>query len=113
MNKNHQIILEYLAGNTSYGKLSKKYGLGRTTIFTWVKNYLASGEIPESKERVYPLPAIKEPSIEDMPRDVLILQRQLAEEQLRNKLLNAMIEIAETELKVPIKKKFGTKQSKK
>jgi hypothetical protein len=37
----------------------------------------------------------------------------LEQEQLRNKLLNAMLDIAEDELQVPIRKKFGTKQSKK
>lgn len=35
------------------------------------------------------------------------LQKLLEQEQLRNKLLNAMLDIAEDERQVPIRKKFG------
>ena len=41
------------------------------------------------------------------------LKKQLAQERLRNKLLNAIIDIAEKELKIPIRKKSGTKPSSK
>lgn len=41
------------------------------------------------------------------------LQKQLAQEQLHSKLLTALIDVAEEELKIPIRKKYGTRQSKK
>jgi len=41
------------------------------------------------------------------------LQEQLEQERLHNRLLTAMIDIAEDELKIPIRKKYGTRQSKK
>jgi len=41
------------------------------------------------------------------------LQKELAKERLRNKLLTAIIDIAEEELKIPIRKKYGTKPLKK
>jgi len=44
---------------------------------------------------------------------VLELQKQLEQERLHNKLLTAMIDIAEEELKIPIRKKYGTRQLKK
>ena len=41
------------------------------------------------------------------------LQQQLEQERLRNKLLTAIIDVAEEELKIPIRKKYGTKPLKK
>jgi DNA-directed RNA polymerase subunit K/omega len=52
-------------------------------------------------------------SREVLPTEIIELQKQLARERLHNKLLIAMIEIAEQELKIPIRKKYGTKQLKK
>ena len=48
-----------------------------------------------------------------LPIEILELQKQLEQEQLHNKLLTAMIDIAEDELKIPIRKKYGTKPLKK
>ena len=54
----------------------------------------------------------KKPDV-PLPTDITELQRELAKERLKNQLLNAMIDIAEKELKIPIRKKSGTKQSSK
>jgi UDP-glucose 6-dehydrogenase len=50
---------------------------------------------------------------ENLPKDVASLQKELAQERLRNKLLTAIIDVAEEELKIPIRKKYGTKPLKK
>jgi UDP-glucose 6-dehydrogenase len=50
---------------------------------------------------------------ENLPKEVEALQKELAQSQLHVKLLTAIIEIAEDELKIPIRKKFGTKPLKK
>ena len=48
------------------------------------------------------------------PREEMeALKKELAQERLRNKLLTAMIDIAEEQLKIPIRKKSGTKRLKK
>ena len=54
----------------------------------------------------------KEPK-EILPAEVAELQRQLEQARLYNKLLIAMIDIAEQDLKIPIRKKNGTSQLKK
>ena len=54
----------------------------------------------------------KEPAVV-LPTEVIELQKQLAQERLHNKLLTAMIDIAEKELKISIRKKYGTKPLKK
>ncbi len=47
---------------------------------------------------------------EELPIDVKQLQEELRKVKLHNKLLNAMIDIAEDQLKIDIRKKSGTKQ---
>lgn len=42
--------------------------------------------------------------------DVRRLRRELEEARLHNKLLNAMIDIAEEQFEVPIRKKSGAKR---
>ena len=47
---------------------------------------------------------------EELPTDVKQLREELRKAKLHNKLLNAIIDIAEEQLKIDIRKKSGTKQ---
>ena len=53
---------------------------------------------------------VKNSTLESVPADVVQLQKELSTALLHAKLLNAMIDIAEKELKIDIRKKSGTKQ---
>ena len=106
MDTKEQIITEYLSGGISYELLAKKHGFAKTTVRDWVAFYLKGKESSN-------FPAMAKKSKKDLPPDVVELQKQLAQEKLRNKLLTAMIDIAEEELKIPIRKKYGTKPLKK
>ena len=72
---------------------------------------------PRSKSRelkAVHLPLMKQQDTqENLPEEVVALQKQLAQERLRNKLLTAIIDVAEQELKIPIRKNYGTKPLKK
>jgi hypothetical protein len=48
---------------------------------------------------------------EQMPPDVKTLQAELRKSRLHNKLLTAVIDIAEEELSAPIRKNYGARQS--
>ena len=113
MDKKEQIINEYLIGGVSFRTLGRKYGVSRSTINRWVLEH--QGFIclrKSSKESVTLLEMNKEPK-EILSTEIIELQKQLEQERLHNKLLVAMIEIAEQELKIPIRKKYGTKPLKK
>jgi transposase-like protein len=113
MDKKEQIINEYLIGGISFRTLGRKYGVSRSTINRWVLEH--QGFIclrKSSKESVTLLEMNKEPK-EILSTEIIELQKQLEQERLHNKLLVAMIEIAEQELKIPIRKKYGTKPLKK
>jgi hypothetical protein len=47
---------------------------------------------------------------EQLPTEVKLLQEELRKAKLHNKLLNAIIDIAEEQLKIDIRKKSGTKR---
>ncbi len=113
MNTKEEIINEYLVGGISFRTLGKKHGISRSTINRWVLEH--QGFIcmrKSSKESIILLEMSKEPH-EVLSAEIIELQKQLEQERLQNKLLTAMIDIAEQELKIPIRKKYGTRQSKK
>lgn len=95
------VVREYLAGGTTYRRLSHKYGVARTTVHHWVK----SGIGMESMCRA-------EAPVEERgdSTEVRRLKAELGKARLENKLLNAMIEIAEEQLGVDIRKKPGAKR---
>jgi len=98
------IIADYLTGNSSYRKLGMKYGIDFRLIHSWVMKY-------QGKKRTYN-PKVKDGKEEEAPlsNEVKQLQQELRKAQLHNKLLNAIIDIAEDQLKIDIRKKSGTKR---
>jgi transposase-like protein len=105
------IINEYLEGKLDFRALSRKHGIGKSTIHEWVMQHRGH---PRGGIKMLHLPLMEQQdSQSNLPTDVATLQKLLAEERLRTKLLTAVIEIAEEELKIPIRKKFGTKPLKK
>jgi transposase-like protein len=112
MNKNitkESIIAEYLAGGTTYRKLSARYGFGFKTIQRWVSRY--QGRMKKSPVKKIIEKAGEVTSPQALLTDVKQLQAELRKAQILNKVLNEMIDIAEQDLKVSIRKKSGTKRS--
>ena len=101
--KKDAIIMEYFAGNLSLRQIARKYALNHKTIHHWIMKH--EGKKPSKK-------ADPEPEGEEtkLPTDIKQLQEELRKAKLQNKLLNAIIDIAERELKVDIRKKSGTKR---
>jgi transposase-like protein len=98
------IIAEYLVGESSYRKLGIKYGVDFRNVHSWVMKYQGRSPKPTMK--------LKQKKEEEAPlsNEVKQLQQELRKAQLHNKLLNAMIDIAEDQLKIDIRKKSGTKR---
>jgi transposase-like protein len=104
-----EIINEYLLGEISYGQLAKKYKIGKTTVFRWLQTYNGVTPVKMVARDIVILPEMIQEIRNDLPIEVVELRRQLEQEKLRTKLLTAIIEIAETELNIPIRKKSGTR----
>jgi len=98
------IVAEYLLGELSYRSLGKKHGVDYRVVHSWVKKFRGTS-VQKSKKTNQKLVS-KEP----LPTDVKTLQEELRKAKLHNELLNAIIDIAEDQLKINIRKKSGTKQ---
>ena len=104
MDKKEIVIAEYLSGGITYRKLGEKHGIDFRTINSWVMKYKGKERNRNSKV------VVKNSTLETVSTDVVKLQKELSTALLHAKLLNAMIDIAEKELKIDIRKKSGTKR---
>jgi len=110
----NQVVSVYHKGNESLSKLAQRLGIKRDTLHSWVYHRDAS-----SKSSKKPILAgsnfddVKEEKLSSEAMEVLIreLKSQLAYEKMRSEGFLKMIEIAERELKINIRKKSGAKQS--
>lgn len=110
------VVEEHIRTGTPKCHLQEKYGIrGKSAIFLWMQDL---GYVPGVAK--IPILFAKKPSIlkkrptdtdgADEPRQrIEQLEQQLEDERLRSEMYLRMIEIAETEYKVPIRKKPGTK----
>src|ERR1051326_3582384 len=111
-------ITEYLNGSISYKALGKKYGVVRATVRKWVLNYYQvqkkcypDWEFPGKYHRPSKPQTMPQLKQEELPKDIKLLQEELHKSRLHNQLLEAIIEIAEQDLGVEIRKKSGTRRS--
>ena len=109
------IVEQIISGSISKEGARQRYGIkGKSAILNWQRNYEKYGRCSLNLCS-YPMPLKSsksnqvEPSQEDLKARIKQLERQLEDEQLRSEAYSRMIDAAETELKVPIRKKSSTK----
>ena len=117
-----QIIREYLTQGGGFRKLAEKYGISRTTICKWVLIHQGIHNLPptekQQKHSLYSmsnkrkkLNTDEQQSLEAMQQKIAALEKQLEWEKLRSEALDTMINIAEKDLNIQIRKKPGAQQS--
>src|SRR5829696_1393525 len=115
MDLKSRIILEYLTQGCGFRKLAARYGVSRTTICNWVAVHQGIHNLPLTDKQVkYSTSSMnsspkKSKAVMEQPTEVLqakiaALQKQLAWEKLRADALNTMINVAEIQLNIPIRK---------
>jgi transposase-like protein len=123
MDLKEQIITEYLTQGCGFRKLAKKYGISRTTICKWVLIHQGIHNLPPTqKQQTYSTSSMnssakKSTSTNDetaaLQQKIAALEKQLQWEKLRADALDTMINIAEKQLDIQIRKKPGTQQPEK
>lgn len=122
MDLKSQIITEYLTRGCGFRQLAAKYGISRTTICKWVAIHQGIHNLPPTEKQVkYSTssmnsspkknPSSSDESTKELQQKIALLEKQLQFEKLRADALDTMINIAEKQLNVPIRKKPGTQQS--
>jgi transposase-like protein len=124
MDLKNQIIQEYLTQGCGFRQLAARYGISRTTICKWVAIHQGIHNMPPTqKQQKYYISSMnslkKKPTDEQqqtldaLQQKIEVLEKQLQWEKLRADALDTMINIAEKQLNVPIRKKSGNQQSEK
>ena len=111
------VIEEYLSGEVSKMALLKKHGIKmKSGIQRWMKLYGYRDKAPlvltftgTSSYALVRKMNTSKASKQQLEEKVKELERQLEDERLRSEAYQRMIEKAEKELKVPIRKKSATK----
>lgn len=113
-----QIVQEYLNTRCGYRKLQEKYGVSRTTICNWVQVYQGVHNLPRTnlQQKHYISPMKRKQKQADADQAALLekiasLEKQLKEQELRAEVLDTLIDVAEKQLEISIRKKPGTQQS--
>jgi len=108
-----QVVLEYINTDVSQESLKKKYNFGGdNNINRWIRKFGLSKPNEEQIQLHQHMSKEQERSTTERALDQKIskLEDDLKHERLRSKALNIMIDIAERELKVDIRKKSGAKR---
>jgi transposase len=111
-----QVIEEYLRTGAPKMVLMRKYGIQfKSGIITWMRSL---GYLPPKVKGVklagtnyiaLAKPTKKQPASDTAEAEIARLKRQLEDEQLRSQMYLRMIDIAEKEYHIPIRKKPDTK----
>jgi transposase-like protein len=108
-----QVVQEYLSSDISLSELKKRYNiLGNNNIQNWMRKFGLSEPSKEQIELHHAMAKeITKTSLElELELKVSKLEEELKREQFRTKALSTMIDIAERELKIDIRKKSGAKR---
>ena len=108
-----KVVREYLETDISRVELQKKYGIGgNNCISNWMRKF--DIELPSKsqiqQQRVMSKEQKKTKQEAELEAKIRDLEASLEYEKLRTKALNKLIDVAERDLKISIRKKPGTKQ---
>ena len=99
------VISQVEKGEFTYKQAQKAYGIqGRSTVLVWLRKH---GNLDWSKPRIHSMPRSKETPAQKIKR----LEKELSDEQLKNKILNTMIDVSDKQYGTSIRKKYLPKQS--
>ena len=110
------IVRDYMENHLSPEAVVEKYRLNnKYLLYQWVGQYLSKSlSLSDSNEMESDMKKVKDniASLSDQEKDLRIknLEKALELEKLRSRGFEVMIDVAEKQLNIPIRKKAGTKQ---
>jgi transposase len=108
-----QVVQDYLSTDVSQKELMQKFNIrGNNTIKQWMRKFDLQEPSPEQIgiQRIMAKQKEKTHHEQELEAKVKKLEEQLEYEKFRVLALNTMIDIAERDLKISIRKKSGAKQ---
>lgn len=106
------IIAQIQSGQFTKEQARRIYKIkGKSSILYWIRQYEKSN--PTFTQKTHDVMVVKDESREELLLKIKQLERLLEDAQLKAEGYSKMIDIAERELKIAIRKKSNTKQSRK
>src|SRR5690606_2047428 len=97
------VISQVEKGELTYKQAQKKYGIqGRSTVLVWLRKF---GTLDWSRPKLLFMAKSKETPAQTIKR----LEKELADEKLKNTVINAMIDITDNQLGTKIRKQHSPK----
>lgn len=101
------VVAQVEKGEMTYRQAQAAYGIqGRSTVLKWLRKH---GSLDWRNPQIYSMtnPKMKETPAQKIKR----LEKELADERLKNEVLNRMLDIADTQYGTALRKKYSAKQS--
>lgn len=105
------VVGDVESGIISQSEASRRYGiLGHSTILKWCRKY---GRLPTHRGTRKGSMRMDEKEIEllRLRNEVKELKQELEHARFKNVVLETLVDVAERELGIPIRKKYGAKRS--
>jgi len=100
------VVNQVEKGEMTYKQAQDVYGIqGRSTVLVWLRKH---GKLDWSKPTIHSMSSSKHK--ETPAQKIKRLEKELADEKLRNEILNTMIDISDQQYGTAIRKKFSPKQ---
>ena len=111
-----EVIRLYTQEGMGRSKIAKIFPIGKSTISRWVSNFAFETEAKKvtmkenPQEPVTPQENQQQTDVKALQDEIARLKKELAHEALKSAAFNEMINVAEKQFNISIRKKAGTKQ---
>ena len=112
----NEVIRLYTQEGLGRTKISRIIPVGETTISRWIRNFTSENQVKViMKRRTFinsgtPIADAENTEIKDLQAEIARLKKELAHESLRADAFNELINVAEKQFNISIRKKAGAKQ---
>lgn len=107
-----KVLDVYYGGEESVAQISERFDVNIETVRSWVFRANSERDKMSKLDETNNLTMKKgKTSSGDLEKRIQALEKELEDERMRSICLDKMIDIAEQELKIDIRKKSGAKQS--
>jgi len=102
-----KVVRDVEMGLISKEEARRKYDIkGHSTVLKWIRKFAEENSFYQKMKQS------KEKTKEELIKRIAELERQLEDEKLKSLGYSKIIDIAESQYNIPIRKKYDTKQSK-
>ena len=109
-----RIITEYLKGDKSYAMLGRQYKINPGIISRWVRIARHGRPAKVKPQKITKFTGMKEglnKTIEQLQQENLALKKRLEDEELKNLILEKVLEIGKRDYNIDLRKKYEAKRS--